>query len=81
VTTNTLSTLGLQQGKPWNYDPYGILSSKIISHGKSPYQHQQKEQLELLENQDSWKDVQNNLQIHGKKNYELVKYPITQTPQ
>jgi hypothetical protein len=57
VTTKILSALGLQQGEPWNYDPHGIISSKIISHGKSPYQHQQKEQLELLENQDSWKDV------------------------
>jgi hypothetical protein len=39
VTTNMFSSLGLQQGEPWNYDPRGIISSKIISHGKSPYQH------------------------------------------
>jgi hypothetical protein len=53
VTTKFLSTLGFQQGEPWNYDPHGIISSKRISHGQAPYQHQQKTELELLENQDS----------------------------
>ena len=40
VTTKMLSALGLQMGEPWNYDPHDIISSKKISHGKSPYQHQ-----------------------------------------
>jgi hypothetical protein len=37
VTTKMLSTPGLQHGEPWNYDPHGITSAKIISHGHSPY--------------------------------------------
>jgi hypothetical protein len=80
VTANMLSTLGLQQGEPWNSDPRGIISSKIISHGQSPYQHQQKEQLELLANQDSCQDVQNILQIQCKASDQSAKSPITQTP-
>jgi hypothetical protein len=53
VTTKMLLAPGLQQGEPWNFDPLGIISSKIISHGQSPYQHQQKGKLEILANQDS----------------------------
>ena len=76
-----LSSPGLQYEEPWNYDTHGIISSKIISHGQSPYQHQQKEQLELLANQENQKDAQNILQIHGKSSDQSTKSPITQTPQ
>jgi hypothetical protein len=34
-----------------------------------------------LENQDSWQDVLNILQIHGKAPDQSTKSPITQTPQ
>jgi hypothetical protein len=34
-----------------------------------------------LANQDSWQDVQNILQVHGKSSVQYVKSPITQTPQ
>ena len=37
--------------------------------------------MEILENQDSWKDVLNILKIHGKVPKQSRKYPITQTPQ
>ena len=37
ITTKLLSTMGFQQGEPWNYDPHGIISSKKTSHGKVPY--------------------------------------------
>jgi hypothetical protein len=49
VTSKMLSTQGLQQGEPWNYDLHGIISAKIISHGKIPYQHEKKR------NRNYWK--------------------------
>jgi hypothetical protein len=50
VTTKILSVMGFQQGEVWMYDPHSVISSKIISHGQAPYQHQHKAQVELLEN-------------------------------
>jgi hypothetical protein len=46
--------MGFQQGEKWMYDPHAVISSKRIAHGQVPYQHQQKSQLELLENQNNW---------------------------
>jgi hypothetical protein len=36
-----------------------------------------KSEVELLENQNSWKDVQNILQVHGK----IPVTPVTETPE
>jgi hypothetical protein len=81
VTTKVLSTMGFQQGEAWMYDPHAVISSKIIAHGQVPYQHQQKAQLEMLENQNNWEDVQNILQIHNKVPEQPSKSPVTETPQ
>jgi hypothetical protein len=35
------------------YDPHAVISSKRITHGQAPYQHQQKTQLEMLANQNN----------------------------
>jgi hypothetical protein len=40
VATNLVSAMGFPQGEPWKYDPHSVISSKRISHGKTPYQHQ-----------------------------------------
>ena len=48
ITTKILSAMGFQQGEPWNYDPHVVISSKKNSHGQAPYQHQKKDELELL---------------------------------
>jgi hypothetical protein len=53
VTTKILSTMVFSQGGPWKCDPHYFISSKRISHGQNPYQHQQKSQVELLANHDS----------------------------
>jgi len=58
--------MGFQQGEAWMYDPHAVISSKRISHGQAPYQHQQRDELQMLANQDSWEKVQSNFQIHNK---------------
>jgi len=57
-----------------------VISSKRISHGYVPYQHQQKVELELA-NQDSCEKVQNNLQIYNKVHEKSFNSPVKQTPQ
>jgi hypothetical protein len=81
VTTKLLSAMGFLQGEPWKYDPHSVISSKRVSHGQTPYQHQQKPQVELLANQDSWEEVKNILQIHNKAPEKPLNSPVTQTPQ
>jgi hypothetical protein len=63
--------MGFQQGEALMYDPHVVISSKIITHGQAPYQHQQKTQLEMLANQNNWEDVQSILQIQGKTQSNL----------
>jgi hypothetical protein len=66
VTTKLLLAMGFQQGEPWNYDPHGIISSKIIAHRHVPYQHQQKAQLELTGKPEQLGRCAKILQVHDK---------------
>jgi hypothetical protein len=81
VAEKLLQDMGFQQGEIWMYDPHAIISSKRIENGLVPYQHQQKAQLELLANQDSWEDVQRILQVQEKVLDQPSKSPVTETPQ
>jgi hypothetical protein len=45
------------------YDPYLIITKKILDQGTFPYGHHSKPILEELVNQESWEDVQRILQI------------------
>jgi len=55
--------MGFQQGEMWIYDLHSIISKRRTKFGSIPYQHQSKQQLEMLANQDSWEDVQRILQV------------------
>jgi len=64
-----------QQRITWIYDLHSLISSKRISHGQTTYHHEEKVELDLLENQNNWEYVHNILQFHGK----LLVTPIIET--
>jgi hypothetical protein len=73
--------MGFPQGEPWKYNPHSVISSKVISHGHTPYQHQYKEHVEMLANQDRWEEVKNILQVHNKVLEKTLNSPVTKNPR
>jgi hypothetical protein len=72
----TIETLGIVEEmildinlyllEEWSYDPYHIISNKMMQNGSTPCIHHSNPYLEKLPNQDGWKQVLQLLQ--GGKN-------------
>jgi hypothetical protein len=81
VAEKLLQEMGFQQGEVWTYDPHLIITNKRTKMGTIPYGHHSKPQLEPLENQDSWEDVQRILQIQIQDSVHPSHSLVIETPQ
>jgi hypothetical protein len=81
VAESMLQGLNLEQGETWQYDPFGIISSKRQEFQLTSYEHHRKPQVEQIMNLYSWKDVQKILQGKIQNVSQVSQTVVIDTPQ